>query len=129
MTPIIQYVSIGTLPSDKIQAQQLKNIVAQYTLINDKLYHQYYSWLLLKCVTEFEGTYILREVHEDICGSHIGARSLTWKVMHFGNFCPTIETDATILIKHFSKCQLHANAHHLPTIEFHTIRNPIPLYQ
>lgn len=84
---------------------------------------------LLKCVPETEGTYILSEIHEGICGSHIGARSLVQKIMRARYFWPTMETDATILIRYCSKFQLQANVHRLPTVEFHSISNPIPFYQ
>ena len=35
----------------------------------------------LKCVDEDEAKYILEEIHEGICGDHVGPRSLISKVI------------------------------------------------
>lgn len=95
MSPIIQYIKDGTLPNDSVEAKKTKTMSLRYTLISDQLYHQAFSWPLLKCVTEDEGNYILREIREGICGAHIDAKSLTHKIMRIGYFCPTMEVDTT----------------------------------
>ena len=40
----------------------------------------------LKCVNEEEAKYILEEIHEGICGDHLGPRSLVGKVIKKGYF-------------------------------------------
>lgn len=49
--------------------------------------------------------------------------------MRSGYFWLTVEEDAREIVRHCSKCQLHANTHHLPMIEFHSMSNRIPFYQ
>ena len=48
----------------------------------------------LKCVEEDEAKYILKEVHEGICGDHTGLRSLVSKIIRIGYFWPTMQKDA-----------------------------------
>ena len=38
--------------------------------------------------------YVLREVHEGICGNHLGPQSLVGKVVGVGYFWPTVQKDA-----------------------------------
>ena len=45
----------------------------------------------LKCVNEEEAKYILEEIHEGICGNHIGPRSLVSKVINIGYFWHTLQ--------------------------------------
>ena len=45
--------------------------------------------LYLRCVEEDVAKYILEEVHEGICGDHIGSRSLVSKIIKTGYFWPT----------------------------------------
>ena len=39
---------------------------------------------ILKCVGKEDANYILREVHEGICGNHIGAQTLAGKTFEAG---------------------------------------------
>jgi len=39
-----------------------------------------YSRPLLKCIKNDQATYILKEIHEGVCGNHSGARTLATKV-------------------------------------------------
>ena len=40
----------------------------------------------LRCVEEDEAKYILEEVQEEICGDHIGLRSLVSKIIKTGYY-------------------------------------------
>ena len=72
MTLIIQYLRDGILPEDKNKARRLRLKVAQYILYDGKLYRKGFSTPLLKCVDLEKGNYILREIHDGVCGNHIG---------------------------------------------------------
>ncbi|XP_074336042.1 uncharacterized protein LOC141673209 [Apium graveolens] len=67
MMPILAYIHKGTLPEDKFKA---------------------------RCVDEDERNYILREVHEGICGNHSGGNSLAIKVLRQGYYWPTMKEDS-----------------------------------
>ena len=62
--------------------------------LNDVLYKRGFSMPYLKCVEEDEAKYILKEVHEGICGDHTGPRSLVSKIIRIGYFWPTMQKDA-----------------------------------
>ena len=51
----------------------------------------------------------MREVHEEICGNHSGARSLVHKLVRAGYYWPTIQKDAQIYVKACNKCQRFGN--------------------
>jgi 2-oxo-4-hydroxy-4-carboxy--5-ureidoimidazoline (OHCU) decarboxylase len=54
---------------------------AQFTLINETLYKRGFMLPLLKCVSKEEGEYILRQIHERVCGNHSMARVLVHKAV------------------------------------------------
>ena len=69
---------------------------------------------ILKCIAGEDADYVLREVHEGICGNHIGARALAGKVLRQGYYWPTMLRDATELRK-CKVCQEHVKISHLPS--------------
>ena len=64
------YLKTSELPKDKTEARELRVKVACYVVYDDKLYRRGYSMSLLRCVTQSEADYIMREIHEGICGNH-----------------------------------------------------------
>ncbi|XP_074347181.1 uncharacterized protein LOC141686014 [Apium graveolens] len=72
MTPILAYIHKGTLPEDKFKARRLRYQAARYVVYDEVLYKRGFNQPLLRYVDEEEGNYILREVHEGICGNHSG---------------------------------------------------------
>ncbi|XP_075655082.1 uncharacterized protein LOC142625283 [Castanea sativa] len=75
-TPLISYLKDGTLPEGKEAARKLKVRSARFVLIKDVLYKRGFSRPYLRCVGPEEASYVMREVHEGICGNHSGSRSL-----------------------------------------------------
>ena len=84
MDPIWNYLVDGTLPSDPKEASKLSARSARFTIHQGTLYKRGYSTPILKCIGKEDANYILREVHEGICGNHIGARTLTVKTFETG---------------------------------------------
>ncbi|KAL5577126.1 hypothetical protein UlMin_018825 [Ulmus minor] len=74
MTPIVGYLLRGELPQDKAEARTLRMRTARYTYLAGQLYKRGFSNPLLKCVTRDQGLYIMREIHEGVCGNHAGKR-------------------------------------------------------
>ncbi|GKV13259.1 hypothetical protein SLEP1_g24299 [Rubroshorea leprosula] len=87
--PIKAYLQDGTVPTDKqeeLKQEELKQEelklrrkASRYTLLDGILYKRSYSLPLLYCLTSYEAEYALHEVHEGVCGSHVGARTLAHK--------------------------------------------------
>ncbi|XP_074336785.1 uncharacterized protein LOC141673957 [Apium graveolens] len=109
MTPYIAYFKDGTLPEDQNKARYLKYKAARFFLEDNQLYRRTFSAPTLKCVDPDEADYCLREVHEGICGDHLAAKALAYKVIRQGYYCPTIHTDSVPYVKKCSKCQKFSN--------------------
>ena len=79
--PILSYIRDGISPADKKQAKKLKYRVVRYKLLDGVLYRRGFTLPLLRCLDDEETNYVLREIHEGICGNHSGARTLAFKAL------------------------------------------------
>ena len=61
-----------------------KRNVGRYTLIDGKVFCHSYTHLILTCVSGDQCACIMAEFHEGICGSHVGGRTLSLKVVELG---------------------------------------------
>ena len=50
--------------------------VASFVLIGNELYKRGYFMPLLKCLSREQAEYVIKELHEGICGLHCGARTM-----------------------------------------------------
>ena len=80
-TPLISYLKTGVLPNEKGTARKLKVQVSRLVLMKDVLYKRGFSRPYLRCFGHEEANYVMREVHEGICGNHLGAQSLVHKLI------------------------------------------------
>ncbi|VVA40103.1 PREDICTED: rve domain-containing, partial [Prunus dulcis] len=94
MDPILQFLQNQTLPANPAEARRVRHRSARYLVINGSLYKRGFSLPYLRCLTPEEGHYVLREIHEGICGNHSGAHSLAHKAIRQGYFWPSLHTDA-----------------------------------
>ena len=99
MTPIISYLKDGRLLEGMNEARKLKVRSARYILMDEVLYKRGFSQPYLRCLAPDEAHYVLREVHERVCGNHLGARSLVHKIVCAGYYWPTIQVDAKAYVK------------------------------
>ncbi|XP_022848717.1 uncharacterized protein LOC111371020 [Olea europaea var. sylvestris] len=76
MQPIIAYLKDQTLPASRSEVRKLRRRAAHFVLQEDMLYKRGFASLLLRCVEDEEATYILGEIHEEICGNHSGGAAL-----------------------------------------------------
>ena len=83
----------------------------------------------LKCVDEDEAKYILKEIHEEVCGDHAGPKSLVSKVIRTSYFWPTMQADGVEIVKRCDKCQRFGNVQRLPAENLTTITSPCPFSQ
>jgi ribonuclease HI len=123
---ITQYLRNGQLPEDKTSSRKVKMQAARYTLVGDVLYKRGYTLPLLRCLSESEANYVLREIHEGVCGSHMGGRMLAHKAVRAGYFWPDMNRDSAELVKHCDKCQRFARDEKSPPEELSPISSPWP---
>ena len=81
-----------------------------------------------QCVSGDECTRIMAELHEGICGSHVGGRSLASKVIRAGFFWPTVKEDCARHAQRCKQCQKHADWHKAPPEELRSIYSPWPFH-
>lgn len=81
MSPILSYLRDGQLPSNSDEARKTKKRATRFTMLNGVLYKRGFLLPYLRCVKKDESKYILEEVHERICGDHMGARLLVGKII------------------------------------------------
>ncbi|XP_072066775.1 uncharacterized protein [Arachis hypogaea] len=60
------------------------------------------------------------EVHEGVCETHIGGRSLASKILRAGYYWPTLQQDCMHKVQHCDYCQRHAPVIHNPVEQLHS---------
>lgn len=86
LTPYLDYLNKGRLPSDRVVAKKIKHRSSYFYLIDGDLYRQSYSSPLLNYLVPSKAVYVLREVHERICRDYMGVKSLAYKLMRQGYY-------------------------------------------
>ena len=78
MDPIVTFLKDDILLEGKSEAEKIRKNVTRFWLSEDhKLYRCFYSRPYLLCVHPDTSELLLEELHEGICGSHTGERSLS----------------------------------------------------
>ena len=119
----------GILLDGKDAARKLKVQASRFVLIRDVLCKRGFSQLYLRCLSHDEVDYVMKEVHEGICGNHSGARSLVHKLVRAGFYWPTMLKDAQAYVKTYDKCQRFSNLIRQPSEELTLMTAPWPFAQ
>lgn len=127
ITPIVEFLTKGTTASDPAASRKMHTKAARYVYHKGVLYKKCFSHQpLLRCLDPYEGNYVLREIHEGICGQHLGGRALAMKAMRQGSYWPTMRKDADDLVKRCDRCQRFAPLPRLPAETLNPITSPWP---
>ena len=129
ITPLIAYLRSGILPDGKDAARKLKVQASRFVLIRDVLYKRGFSQSYLRCLSHNEADYVMRKVHEGICGNHFGARSLVHKLIRAGYYWLTMLKDAQAYVKTCDKCQRFSNLIRQPSEDLTPMTAPWPFTQ
>ena len=81
---------------------------------------------LLKCLNNQQADYVMRELHEGICGLHTGGRSLATKAMRAGYYWPTFRADGLDFTRRCRRCQEFANVPASPPDNLNSLSSPWP---
>ena len=106
------------------EAAKLRARSVRFTVHNGSLYKRGFFAPILKCITGRDVDYVLKEVHEGVCGNHIRARALAGKFLRQGYYWPTMLRDATDLVRKCKICQEHAKISHLPSEPLTSVISP-----
>ena len=82
MDPIVSFLKDDTLPEEKSDVEKIRRNAPRFWLSEDhKLYNRSYSRPYLLCIHPEALELLLEELHEGICGSHTGGRSLSHRAI------------------------------------------------
>ena len=129
MDLIWDYIIDGRLHDDPKEASKIRARSSRFTNHKGSLYKRGFFTPILKCITGKDTDYVLREVHEGVCGNHIGPRALAGKVLRQGYYWPTMLRDGTDLVRRCKICQEHAKISRLPFEPLTSITSPWPFQQ
>jgi hypothetical protein len=99
---------------------------AWYAMIEGILYRTGYTQPLLKCLLNFEAGYVIKEIHERLCGNHSKGRILAHKVVRVEYYWPTMSKDSAELVKHCYKCQRFVRVMKNPFEKMSSVSSPWP---
>ncbi|XP_027157746.1 uncharacterized protein LOC113759379 [Coffea eugenioides] len=126
MGPLVRFLSQGELPEDRPESRKLQRKAARYVLRQNLLYKRSYLGPWLRCITPEEGERILQDIHEGLCGAHVGYRMFVKKALLLGYFWPTMRVDVQVMVLNCPSCQHHVPEHHQPTNLMILITSPWP---
>ncbi|XP_073049657.1 uncharacterized protein [Primulina eburnea] len=121
MTPLIKFIVNNELHEDRARAQKTKRQDPRFVLLNNILYRRSFQGPLLKCLSEKEVDYVLREIHEGCCAEHLRGMSLVRKTMLVDFWWPTLSQDSARMVQSCEGCQHNSNFKHSPA----TLMKPI----
>ena len=127
MDPILKFLESDTLPEEKIEAEKIRRKAPRFWLAEDKkLYKRSFSGLYLLCIHPEMSESLLEELHEGICGSHTGGRSLSHRAITQGYWWPNMQKKAQEYVRKCDQCQKFAPNIHQPGGILNPLSSPWP---
>ena len=123
-TLLVSYLKNGILPDGREAARKLKVQAARFILMKDVLYKRGFFRPYLRCLGPKDVDYVMREVHEGICGNHLRSRLLAHKLIRAGYYWPTMQKDDRTYVKASDKCQRFSNTIRQPFEELTPMTAP-----
>ena len=124
------FLKEDALPEERIEADKIRRKASQFWLSEDlKLYKCSFSGPYLLCVHPDATELILEELHEGICGSHTGGRSLSHRAITQGYWWPSMQKEAHKYMKKCDQCQRFVPNIHQPGGTLDLLSSPWPFVQ
>jgi len=101
ITSYQRYLADGLLLIEPTKAKTIKKNARKYILVDGKLFLHGYTHPILTCVSGDHCTRIMVELHEGICGKHVGGRALSLKAVRVGYYWSTMKEDC---VRHAQRC-------------------------
>ena len=130
MDSIIQFLNEDFLPEERSKADKVRRKATRFWLSeNQKLHKRFFSSPYLLCVHPEITETLLEELHEGICESYTGGRSLTHKAITQGYWWPNMQREAQEYVKKCDQCQWFALNIHQPRGILNPLSSPWPFAQ
>src|SRR5436190_6324899 len=88
INPIKAYLEKGVLPEDKVEAKRIEIRSSKFIVHEGKLLRKSITNTeihpFLQCLRPEEAELALLEIHEGMCGNHVGPRSIVHKAVRHG---------------------------------------------
>jgi hypothetical protein len=112
---------------DEVYNKRMKARKRPYVIIEGELYTHGVCSPLLKCLSRTKGQELMKEIHAELCGAHIGSRPLLGKVFSQGFYWPKADLDAAELVQKCENCQRCARDQKKPSSLTQLIQPTWPL--
>ena len=130
MDPIVTFLKDDILPEEKLEAEKIRRNATRFWLSEvHKLYKHSYPGPYLLCVHPEASEPLLEELHEEICGSHTGGRSLSHRAHTQGYWWLRMQNEALEYVKKCDQCQRFTPSIHQPGGVLNPLSNPWPFAQ
>ncbi|XP_075654733.1 uncharacterized protein LOC142624884 [Castanea sativa] len=127
MNPIIDFLVEDRAPEDEKEAAKVRRTFARYWLsANRKLYRRSFEGPYLQCIRPSQAKELLAELHEGVCGSHVGGRSLAHRAMTQGFWWPQMRKEATEYAQRCEQCQVHVSMIYQQDGNLNSVCSPWP---
>lgn len=105
MDPIINFLAEDRIPNNEKEANKIRRVAARYWLSNErKLYHRSFGGPYLLFLHPEKVSQLLAELHEGVCGSHVGGRLLAHRAMTQGFWWPQMQKEAAEYVCWCEQC-------------------------
>ena len=106
MNSISLFMKKDILPEEKSETEKVRRKAPRFWLSEDrKLQKRFFSGLYLHCVHPEASESLLEELHEGVCGSYTGGRSLSHRALIQGYWWPGMQKEVQECIKKCNQCQ------------------------
>ena len=130
MDPISLFLERDILPEEKFEAKKVRRKAPRFWLSEDrKLYKRSFSSPYLFCLHPEASKSLLEELHEGVCGSHTGGRSLSHQAITHGYWWPGMQKEAQGYVKKCDQCQRFTPNIHQPGTVLNPLSSPWPFAQ
>ena len=128
--PLVLFLKEDVLPEEKTKVDKIRRNASQFWLSEDqKLYKHSFFGPYLLCVHPKASELILEELHEGICGSYTGGKSLAHRAITQGYWWPNMQKEAHEYVKKCDQCQRFAPNIHQPRRILNPLSSPWPFSQ
>ena len=85
---IYHFLRLGIYPevATAKDKRALRQLAARFAICGETLYRRLADRMLLLCLDRASADRVMREVHEGVCGPHMGGHMLARKIMRTGYF-------------------------------------------
>ena len=130
MDSISLFLEKDVLLEEKSEADKVRRKASRFWLFEDrKLYKRSFSSPYLLCVHPEASESLLEELHEGVCGSHKGGRSLSHRALTRGYWWPNMQKEAHEYVKKCDQCQRFVPNIHQPRGVPNPLSSPWPFAQ